>query len=546
MIDLIAAITLLVELPEACAVRPDHPAPVFGAQAPGWKGGAFGAAGRQALESGDFDLARAAFARQRQIGHERADAALDLADLFGREGDARCASAWLDQAALEGQEHLEFFALQRPGIQASMARPAFAARHFPRLGEGASRAEAWRADLAFMERRVIETHIDPFAYVTPAQWRSGIAELSARADTDSDAQMAVGVMALMAKLGDGHSFAFQPNGQDLFGVVETPPFFTRLPLHLYWFQDQLRVIAGRGEAEALVGARVTAIGGVDIQTAARRIEAVTAVDNAMGHLWLGPSIMTAPEVLAALGLAPAAGPVSLDVVFDDGRRTRAVLNGDVYDGANLGRLATAPGYAAITPETGTPAYIAASTAPFSLNWLSDARILIAQVNSVADTPELSFSGFADQLSAALEGRRPDALILDLRHNSGGDSTLNPALVTAIASSELNGHGRIYTVIGRRTFSAAINLVSDMKRFTDTRLVGEPTGSSPNFIGETNGVLLPNTGMILSASSRRHQGLLSDAADIWWAPDLAAPLSWRAYREGRDPALEAVIEDRLAR
>ena len=81
--------------------------------------------------------------------------------------------------------------------------------------------------------------------------------------------------------------------------------------------------------------------------------------------------------------------------------------------------------------------------------------------------------------------------------------------------------------------------SDMKRFTDTRLVGEPSGSSPNFVGETNMIMLPNTGMFVSASSRMHLGQQSHMRDIWWAPDLPGAPNWADYVAGRDPALEAI-------
>ena len=49
------------------------------------------------------------------------------------------------------------------------------------------------------------------------------------------------------------------------------------------------------------------------------------------------------------------------------------------------------------------------------------------------------------------------------------------------------------IIGRDTFSAAQNTISELERRTKAILVGEPTGSSPNFIGESLAIPLPYSG-----------------------------------------------------
>ena len=59
-----------------------------------------------------------------------------------------------------------------------------------------------------------------------------------------------------------------------------------------------------------------------------------------------------------------------------------------------------------------------------------------------------------------------------------------------APTRVNQPGKLFTIIGRQTFSAAMNCVNRMKLNTDTLFVGEPTGSSPNMYGDNAPVVLP--------------------------------------------------------
>ena len=47
-----------------------------------------------------------------------------------------------------------------------------------------------------------------------------------------------------------------------------------------------------------------------------------------------------------------------------------------------------------------------------------------------------------------------------------------------------GPGHLFVIIGRRTFSAAQNTVNMIEKNTNATFVGEPTGSRPNFVGES--------------------------------------------------------------
>ncbi len=119
-------------------------------------------------------------------------------------------------------------------------------------------------------------------------------------------------------------------------------------------------------------------------------------------------------------------------------------------------------------------------------------------------------------------------------------TLNQALIHhLIRCDRINQWGRLFAVFGRVTFSAAMNLVTDLKRHTHILFVGEPTGSAPNHFGENGPFSLPHSGLHVTASMCWYQH--SDPRDRrpWIEPEIPAGLSSTDYAANRDPALEAI-------
>jgi len=73
-------------------------------------------------------------------------------------------------------------------------------------------------------------------------------------------------------------------------------------------------------------------------------------------------------------------------------------------------------------------------------------------------------------------------------------------------------------------------------------VGEPTGSSPNFIGEENEATfeLPYSKMIVNVSYLFWQSSWPMDYRQWIAPLLYTPPRFELYRANRDPAMEAIL------
>ena len=168
-------------------------------------------------------------------------------------------------------------------------------------------------------------------------------------------------------------------------------------------------------------------------------------------------------------------------------------------------------------------------------------MMYVQFNSVENDPAEPFADFVRRVFAEVDRQRIDRFVLDIRNNNGGDNTLNQPLVHAlIRSDKVNKKDVLFTIIGRLTFSAAMNLAVDLERNTQTTFVGEPTGAAPNHFGETARMRLPSSGITLLYSTLFWQS--SDPRDERRSiePTIMTPLRFSDYREGRDPALAAIL------
>ena len=133
------------------------------------------------------------------------------------------------------------------------------------------------------------------------------------------------------------------------------------------------------------------------------------------------------------------------------------------------------------------------------------------------------------------------LVLDLRHNHGGDGSLLPPILKTLESFEImNPDGKVFVIIGRETFSAGHNLLTEITKNINPILVGEPSGSKPNHIGESGWFRLPYSGVMGLVSTQFHQDSKPEDRK-WIAPHIPISLSSTDYFNGNDRALNTIME-----
>ena len=132
-------------------------------------------------------------------------------------------------------------------------------------------------------------------------------------------------------------------------------------------------------------------------------------------------------------------------------------------------------------------------------------------------------------------------MIDLRHNNGGDNTTYGPLLDLLSTHQrITEPGFLYAIIGRQTFSAAMNFAADLDRFTTAVFVGEGTGGSPFHYGDSQPVVLPNSGIQVNISSRIHNSPFADDDRLAILPDLPVELDSTQFFADIDPALDAIL------
>ena len=90
-------------------------------------------------------------------------------------------------------------------------------------------------------------------------------------------------------------------------------------------------------------------------------------------------------------------------------------------------------------------------------------------------------------------------------------------------------------------AAAQNLSTYLEQQTDAIFAGEPTGSSPNFVGEEDFIVLPYSKVAANVSDLFWQSSWPGDKRHWIAPLIYIPPSFKAYSVNRDEALEALLK-----
>lgn len=404
--------------------------------------------------------------------------------------------------------------------------------------------QLWRADLKRLEEQLPAAHADAFRTLSQDQFVAAIKRLQARLPQLERYQVIVELQRIVAMIGDGHTRLWlTPNDDN---------GFRRLPLHLYRFGSDIRVVGILPEHASALGAKLISIDETPVAEVVEQIATVVQRDNEFTLQSLVPRYMTVPEVLHTLGIARQLDQIRFTFETADDAVTTVKLTSQNADTLpDLRRRSLLPDFNAATLRLASlvdnlrelPVALKHLDRSFHEHYLTQQRAYFLQINGIANAPEQSLSDFIGKATARAEASDAEKLILDLRYNSGGNNYLNFDVVQHVGNSRFNQPGSLFVLIGRETFSAASHLVSMLELHTEALFVGEPTGAAPNHFGDAVPLSLPGIGVSVSVSGLFWQNTRPFPHEQRRAtfPDLAAPPSIEMLTSGRDPALAVVAE-----
>jgi len=379
--------------------------------------------------------------------------------------------------------------------------------------------EQWRKDLKYFAEELVQRHKNAFHFTTREKFERAVADLDAAIPDLPAHQIVVRMMEITASIGDGHT------------GVHLPTSFKLYPVALFWFGDELRVMAATTDAKDALGAKVLKIGGVPIAEVADRVKRVISRDeNTWYELATSAAHIARPEILHALGIVPSVQAATFTLENDEGNR---------FD------LSLTP--IELQPDVPPKMKSAAATPPVSRQHPTDA--LWFTLLPDGKTVYANFRRYdslekdARELFKLVDTSKATRLVIDLRQNGGGDFFKGRhSLVERVKQRpEINAKGHLYVLVGRRTFSAALANAVDFRKDTQAILVGEPIGERPNSYSENDEMTLPHSKLVVSYSTRYYQFVDEDVPAV--IPDVRVDPTWSDFKAGRDAALEWVLANR---
>jgi Peptidase family S41 len=379
-------------------------------------------------------------------------------------------------------------------------------------------AAEWRADLHFLAAELPSRHANAFFLISRATFDAEVAVLNRRIEMANSDEIFVGLQRIVKSIGDGHT-----------GIDTAPPDRRVMPLQFAKFGTDFRVSSVGSGLEQALGARLLQIGGIAIPDVWQRVLTLTS----QGEL------MELRREVALVYLSRGYALHGLDVIPD---RNHAIYtlkddSGRIFD---LSVQGLAPGEITQMKSGYSDAALRFQRADQAF-WCQAIEEKLAVYCAWRGYQKLDEN--AKEMFTLVDQMHPKKLIIDMRDNGGGDNTVGEArIVGPIAvRPDLNSKGRLYVLIGPKTFSAAMNNAAQFQDETRAITVGETIGEKPNSYQEPRQFRLPHSHLVVRASTIFYRFRKTGENAV--RPDKEIIPTWEDIRGGSDPVLDWVLSQR---
>ena len=493
--------------------------------------------GESAYNIKKYDESLAAYQKSVELGYWNTWAAYNIACIYSLQGKTDLGVEWINKAVEWGYKNYDWM-MKDEDLNNIKDELGFLKLLGKPLPEDLNRVSGWRHDLLFIDDRAKALHYNLYDQITPEEWETVIKSIYDNIPFLSDEEIVMEMMKLVAKIGDGHTSLYPPSESR--GAILS---FHRLPVIFESFKDGIFITRADEKHENIIGAKVISAGRKSMEDLLNAAGNYLGRDNDMGIKRLGPFVLTFTEFYFGEGVADRKTEVSFSVEIDKKQKT-IILEAAGKNAFEFSEVSEDWRKLNSNSTNELPLWLQDNENKYWYKHLPEQKLVYFQYNTIGNKEEQSFEEFSKELYEYISNNGVEYLVIDLRHNGGGNSYLNRYLLeTLFKLDNINQTGHLFIIIGRQTFSAAQNLTTDLQYRTNAIFIGEPTASKPNFIGETNNIKLPYSGMTVSLSDRWHQGGASNSRDYrnWIAPDIYIQMTHLDYKNNADPVLDEIFK-----
>lgn len=400
-----------------------------------------------------------------------------------------------------------------------------------------SRVENWKTDIEFLKTELPERHCNLFFSISKDEFNSDLTRLSSQLSSLSDIEIITRLMQIITKIGDTHTGIHITNEDAIKYNIE------KLHSDFYWFKDGIYFTKVPEEYSELLGKKIIAINGFEINQILDSLSTVITFEN----------IALLKQAIPALNTfhfyeyfnITKDKTLLFEMEDSQGKIFEYEVNVNNISDENVVKL---------RPDSTAFAFSWSNQGIFfKEKYFREEKTYFVQYNNCwsrekekeheryGNAEELpSFKEFEDNVFSTIENNPIEKFIFDLRFNSGGSSLQGRKLIEKLSECEkVNERGKLFVILGRRTFSSAIINAMNFKNLTKAIFVGEETSGSPNHYGEVKSMILPKSGLIVNYSTKYIKTTDENIQTL--KPDINIELSYSEYMQGIDPVYNTIIE-----
>ena len=314
-----------------------------------------------------------------------------------------------------------------------------------------------------------------------------------------------------------------------------------LQLNFFWFSDGIFVLNATEEHKEILGSKVLEINKMPIQAIVDSFSSLLTAENNAIIKNKVPLLLPYAQLYKYFGIAKS----------DTFEMKLEKQNGETFNFSIVASSIDKNKWVSFKPDS--VALSSQNGRAFFIDYIQKRNnAYYIQYNSCSsrEYPPLGFKGDTMQLPSVndfhkkvietIKSNSFSKIIFDLRLNSGGNSIPGTELIKDISSiNQINQEGKIYVLLGRKTFSSAIYNAMDFKDMTKAIFVGEETSGKPNHYGDLKPLKLPSSKLIVYYSTKRFTRSEKNLNTL--TPDHIIVKSFKEYKEGRDPAYDWIIK-----
>ncbi|HEX6849448.1 MAG TPA: hypothetical protein VF144_20825, partial [Chitinophagaceae bacterium] len=392
----------------------------------------------------------------------------------------------------------------------------------------------WQADLKFLQQKVHMEYSFLFKKVKAEEFDAAVEKLYNAIPSMKQHEVVAGFARIVSLFKYGHT---------TIGWRESPVKYHVAPVNFYWFSDGIYAEGTDKKYEMVVGAKLLKVEGVPVEKALAAIKPLVPAENDQYFKAYGLDFLTIPEALHAQKVLKEL-KTTLTYTFEKDGKTfdQPVTAVEAFRlPRQYGFVKHGEDWISARDQSSTPNYLKKLDNVYYFEYLPESKTVYVRQSQIQDDKSEAIPAFYKKVFEFIEKNDVERMVLDVRLNGGGNNYKNKPVVTGIVEcKKINQPGKLFVIIGRRTFSACQNLVNELHNYTNAVFVGEPTAENINFYGDNRRVELPKSKLPVMLSFAWWQDKPQWENDDWLAPQLAVEMSYADYKNNKDPMLDACL------